>query len=102
MSRDSERLRMTEDLAAYAMMKIRQLADFLNCSYKVAKKMVDDGTIPSVPVGAGKRVDPMVACVHVLAANEGVTPEEFHEIHGEAVPHLVRDYYRAIRVLQAA
>jgi|Marorgknorr_s2lv_3_1036020.scaffolds.fasta_scaffold102139_1 hypothetical protein len=64
--------------------------------------MVDDGKIPSFPVGKGKKVDPLDAIVHVLAGKEGVSREEFWRTLGEAVPDLARAHYAAILTLQAA
>lgn len=101
MSRASQRKEMATTLAAYSLMSVMDLAAFLGCSEELAKRMVDTGVIPSVPVGKRRKVDPIDAIVHLLAGREGVTTEEYWALHGQAVPELARECYHRIRTMQA-
>lgn len=92
---------MAEHLAAYSLMSVAQVAHLLGCSEQVAKDMIDSGEIPSVPVGKRRKVDPLDAIVHLLAGREGVTTEEYWQLHGQAVPDLARECYHRIRTMQA-
>lgn len=103
MSRASERKVMAEDLAAYSLMSPRQLAGLLNVSEEIAKDLIRERKIPSVPVGKKmRRVDPYDAIVYLLAHREGTTVAAFCERHGEAVVELVREHYARIRKMQAS
>lgn len=102
MSRASERAQVGRTLATYSLMGVGQVAACLGCSDVVAMAMVDDGTIPSVPVGRRKMVDPLDLIVHILAGREGCTAKAFWEKHGEAVPELAREHYTRIRKLLAS
>lgn len=101
MSTSSDRKAMGETLATYSLMSITQIAAFLGCSYPVAKAMIDDETIPSIPVGKSRKVDPIDLIVHELAGREGISRVEYWVRHGEAVAELARTHYVRIRKLQA-
>lgn len=101
MSRASERAQVGRALATYSLMGVGTLAAFLGVSHGIAMCLVRDGTIPSVPVGRRRLVDPLDAIVHVLAGREGCTAKEYWEKHGEAVPELARGHYTRIMKLKA-
>lgn len=95
MSRASERRAMTEAIAGYALMGVPELAALLGCSPDVAHGMIEEGLIPSVTVGARKKIDPVDAGVYVLAGREGCEPPEYWERYGEGqVVENVRRYFR--------
>lgn len=97
MSVASERKAMREILPQYALLSVPELASFLGCGEDVARAMVEDGTIPSVPIGARRHVDPVDAVVHVLAGREGITAAAFWERHGEHTAELAKKYLARVR-----
>ena len=101
MSIASERKAMRQLLPQYALLSIPELAKFLGVGEDLARDMVKDGTIPSVPMGKRRHVDPMDAVVHVLAGREGVTAAAYWERHGEATADHVRKYIVRIRRFMA-
>lgn len=102
MSEASERKRMREGLAGYSLMGATEVAEFLKVSPPVAREMIRDGDLPSVPVGKHRKVDPIDLAVHVLAGREEITPEEYWKKHGDATPELARRYFRSVRRFTAA
>lgn len=102
MSVASERKAMRELLPAYALLSVPELANFLGVGEDLARDMVADGTIPSVPVGKRRQVDPLDAVVHVLAGREGITAAAYWERHGEQTAELARKYIARIRRVLAA
>ena len=93
---------MVDALTNYPVMSIPELAGFLNRSIGLARELVDDGTIPSFPVGKRKYVDPLDAIVYKLSGKEGVSAEEYWARHGDAVVDHARRYFWQIVRLQGA
>ena len=108
MSEASERRAEGEVLAAYSLVGMTVVADFLDCSLPTAREMVrdpadpsDDAPIPGIRVGSRLKVDPRELAIYVLAEIEGVSREKYLERHGEATQEYARRYVSRIRKLQA-
>ena len=106
MSKDAERKAMKDTLAAYTLMRVRELAGFLGCGEQHARDLLKAGKIPSVNIGLGTRpeyrVDPLDAAVWKLAGLEGITTEAYWELHGEATVDHAKRFMVRIRKLAAA
>lgn len=102
MSVASERKQMREILPEYALLSVPEIAKHLGCGEDVAREMVEDGTLPSVPVGKRRFVDPVDLAVHVLAGREGIAAAAYWERHGDQTIEYVRKYIQRIRRVTAA
>lgn len=102
MSRASDRKQMGDALAAYSLVSTTVAARFLDCSPPQVRKLLKAGVLPGVQVGAETKIDPLDLAVHVLAAREKVSREEYWRRHGEATPEHAWRYVARIRKLQAA
>lgn len=92
---------MGETLAAYSLVSTKVAAAFLDSTPPTVRKLVRDGVLPGIQVGAEIKLDPMDLAVHVLAARENVDRVTYWQKHGEATPEHARRYVARIRKLQA-
>lgn len=99
MSRASDRKAMADTLAAYSLVSTKVAARFLDCSAPQVRKLVKDGTLPGIQVGADIKLDPIDLAVHVLAGRERLGREAYWKKHGEATPEHARRYVARIRKL---
>lgn len=99
MSKASERKRMTDTLAGYSLVGVKDAARFLDCSAPQVRRLLRDGVIPSVAVGCVTKIDPLDLAVHVLAGRDGISAEEYWRRHGEATPDLAWQYVARLRKL---
>lgn len=97
MSRAAERQAMSETLAAYSLVSVKQAAHFLDCSDTQVRKLIKAGTLPGVRVGDMVKLDPIDLAVHVLASREGVDREEYWRRHGQQTAEHARMYVTRIR-----
>lgn len=102
MSRAAERMHMTETLAAYSLVSVKQAAHFLDCSDTQVRKLIKAGVLPAIRVGDMLKLDPIDLAVHVLAEREKVSREAYWARHGEATPEHARRYVARVRKVTEA
>ena len=95
MSKASERKRMVERSAGYALMGVPQIAKLLDCEADVVIEMMDAGTLPYAVVGKRRKADPIEVAVLILSGAEGA--EAYWARWGDAgvVQNAKRFYTRA-------
>ena len=98
MSVASERLSMRSALMGYSLMSAADVAEFLDCHPRTAKRRLEGWGVPDV----GGKYDPVDVCAAVLAEREGVSFDEYWSRHGEAVADHARRYIQRIRKATAA
>lgn len=104
MSRESERKRMREAMAAYTLLTTAEVAHIIRRSPETARARMKKGTLKCVRIGGDYLMDPLDLAVHILAEREGVSFEEFWEAHEEndEIVDLTRAMIRRWRKLDAA
>lgn len=101
MSLCSEMKKCRDLLVSYPLMSTREVAAFLRIDKATVNRLFIDKAIPWVMVGSQYRVDPLDLAVYFLAGRDGISADEYWELHGEATPEYARRYFRRIMKLLA-
>ena len=96
MSQTSERLKMMRDAEGY-LIRVPAFARLLGCEIDEAKKLIEDGTIPSMQVGKQIRVDPIDAFVLLISRETGRSREELTALPDAELMELVNHYEEWLR-----